>query len=326
MTHNPGLTIAMITTIGVLTGVADSASAQGRWRAYDREDPITGFNDRLMRLEGNTTGDRFAFSDPVELWVACRSDKTQVWVSWDEFIDNEPHVVTYRIDSADAIREYQPVSTDYEATFFRSPIALLEKLSGASKLVVRTTPFGESARTVTFQLPTSTPDELSKVATRCHWDPASVEARRARESAIARARQAREDSIRAERQARQDRISAERQAEEARLRARRDSMAAERQAQKAMEQARRDSIGEIQRSRRDSVRAAQEARDKFYKSQLSVVMGPKGFQTEREAIRFIDWANENKLGPITTRAAFLKACRSEPPSVVMRIVCKRAIG
>ena len=307
MTHNPGLTIAMITALGVLTNGTDSASAQGRWRAYDREDPITGFNGRLMHIEGNTTGDRLAFLDPVELWVACRSDKTQVWINWDEFIDTESHIVTYRIDSADAIREYQPVSTDYEATFFRNPIGLLTRLSGASKFVVRTTPFGESTRTVTFRLPTSTSGELSKIAKRCHWDPASVEARRAREAAIARARQSREDSIRAERQARQDRIRAERQAEEAML------------------QARRDSIRAIQLSRRDSVRAAQ-PKDRFYKPQLRVVMGPNGFQTESTAMQFIDWANENELGPITTRAAFIKACRSEPPSVVMRVVCKRAIG
>jgi type VI secretion system protein VasI len=83
----------------------------------------------------------------------CKEGDIDVYIVWDVFIGTGDQQVTMRLDSDDARVDTWSVSTDHKATFYAGDRnVLLEALTKAKKLVVRTTPFGESPVITTFNI------------------------------------------------------------------------------------------------------------------------------------------------------------------------------
>jgi type VI secretion system protein VasI len=75
------------------------------------------------------------------------------YINWGVFIDSQSHEVTIRIDADEAVSDSWSVSTDHTATFYTGDRkAYFEALNKAKKLVVRTTPYGESPVLTTFNV------------------------------------------------------------------------------------------------------------------------------------------------------------------------------
>ena len=83
----------------------------------------------------------------------CKEGDLDFYIVWGMFIGSSKHPVTMRLDSDDAGIENWSVSTDHKATFYSGNVnVLFEALTKAKKLVVRTTPYGESPVITSFDI------------------------------------------------------------------------------------------------------------------------------------------------------------------------------
>jgi len=114
--------------------------------------------------------------DPVTFVARCKSNKTEAYVVWGDFLgDDSKDVysnwknVTIRIGAGDARDERWGVSTDRKATF--SPGwagSLLKKLLGNERLVLQTIPYGENPNTAVFDV-TGLSSVLGVLSGTCNW-------------------------------------------------------------------------------------------------------------------------------------------------------------
>ena len=83
----------------------------------------------------------------------CKEGDLDFYTVWDVFVGSGKHPVTMRLDADDARIDTWSVSTDHKATFYSGKVTVLfEALAKAKKLVVRTTPFGESPVMTSFDV------------------------------------------------------------------------------------------------------------------------------------------------------------------------------
>lgn len=142
-------------------------------------------------------------SSPITLVARCQSNTTEVYVNWNDFLGDDDlgnvrstrKRVTYRFPPADATTELWGVSTDNEATFVTRPIPFLRTLVVNERLVMQTTPYGESPILAIFDLAGGNA-AIEPISDTCNWILDADEA--------ARVRRQREQARRAE-QARRER-------------------------------------------------------------------------------------------------------------------------
>ena len=169
-------------------------------------------------------------SDPIALVARCQSNITEVYVNWHDFLGDDDlrdvrsprKRVMYRFPPAAATTELWGVSTDNETTFVAHPIPFLRTLVASERLVMQTTPHGESPTLAVFDLAAGRA-AIEPISDTCNWILDAEEAARADEE--------REQTRRAE-QRRQERA---RQAE----------LAARRAEQERQEHARRAELEEM---------------------------------------------------------------------------------
>jgi type VI secretion system protein VasI len=83
----------------------------------------------------------------------CKEGDLDFYIVWGMFIGSSEHQVTMRLDADDARIDTWSVSTDHKATFYSGKVTVLfEALTKTKKLVVRTTPFGESPVMTSFDI------------------------------------------------------------------------------------------------------------------------------------------------------------------------------
>ncbi len=99
-----------------------------------------------------------------------------MYVNWHDYLGDDTNEVysdrkrvTYRFPPADAVTELWGISTDNDATFVASPIPFLRTLVKSDRLVMQTTPYGESPSTAVFEL-AGAPVAIARVAEECHWE------------------------------------------------------------------------------------------------------------------------------------------------------------
>ena len=147
----------------------------GDWRtnrttnALDDSPTITAMLDAAQGVGG------LLDSDPIQLIARCQSNKTEVYINWHDFLGDdtddvysEQKRVTYRFPPAEATTELWNISTDNEATFVAQPIPFLRTLVASDRLVLQTTPFGESPSMATFEL-TGARAAIDPIAETCSW-------------------------------------------------------------------------------------------------------------------------------------------------------------
>ena len=124
----------------------------------------------LTSGEGSNSG-----GQKVQMTVRCRSKKTEVYLNWDEYLGDDSHDVyndwkrvTVRVGSETATTERWDISTDGNATFAPSPVALAKSLAKADRFVAETIPYGENPATAVFSLK-GAKKALKAVAANCGW-------------------------------------------------------------------------------------------------------------------------------------------------------------
>lgn len=134
-------------------------------------DPLTGKPKATALLRATSGKARSGL--PIVLLIRCADDKTDVWISWRDFLDSDDRVVvTTRLGAGTASDDYWDNSTDKTSTFFpgsnENHIAYVKALLGESQLVARTTPYNESPVTAVFDL-TGIDKAVAKIREACEW-------------------------------------------------------------------------------------------------------------------------------------------------------------
>lgn len=145
----------------------------GEWNVSEDVNPVDDSKTSYASLvsgEGSTGG-----GQGVSLTVRCKEKKTEVYVNWNDYLGddsrdvyNEWKRVIVRVDSEPAKTERWGVSTDNEATFAPSGVALAKRIAKADRLVLQTTPYAESPATAVFALKGAN-NALKAVAANCGW-------------------------------------------------------------------------------------------------------------------------------------------------------------
>ena len=144
-----------------------------QWTLRRNENPL----DDTATVYGFTTaisGKNVWGRSPV-LVVRCQSNSTDVYVNWNTYLGDDGDLggasfksVTYRVDKGQPMTGRWTLSTDSEATFASSPIALMRKMVGAERLVVRVVPFEQNPIVAVFDISNGRP-VYEDVAKTCGW-------------------------------------------------------------------------------------------------------------------------------------------------------------
>lgn len=146
----------------------------GKWRLRTETNPIDDTKTVTLSLAAETGTSRLG--DPVTFIARCKSNKTEAYVVWGDFLGDDSgnvysewKIVTVRIGAGDAREERWGVSTDRKATFAPSWAGnLLKELLGEDRLVLQTIPYGENPITAIFGV-TGLRDVLGELAGTCNW-------------------------------------------------------------------------------------------------------------------------------------------------------------
>jgi hypothetical protein len=152
---------------------AATKAVNGEWSVREEVNPVDDSRTTYASLESGE-GSNAGGSD-VTLVVRCQSRKTEIFVNWNEYLGddsrdvyNEWKRVTVRVGSELAKTERWDVSTDNEATFAPSAVALAKRFAKADRLVLEVVPYGENPATAVFPLKGAN-SALKAVAANCGW-------------------------------------------------------------------------------------------------------------------------------------------------------------
>ncbi|WP_323334450.1 hypothetical protein [Cereibacter johrii] len=150
------------------------AASKGKWSVSKNVNPIDDSATVVLILQAESGAGKFG--NPIRLYARCKSNTTEVYVRWENYLGDDSHdvysdwkLVTSRIGDKPASVERWDISTDNEATFYpMSPIAFLKAMLDQDKLVLQTTPYGESPVTAVFDI-RGLRSALGELAATCNW-------------------------------------------------------------------------------------------------------------------------------------------------------------
>ncbi len=130
------------------------AIGNGQWYVREETSPVDDSTNVYLSLRAeDTIRSRFGKSVRPSLYVRCKENKTEVFINWGVYLGIDQTHVLQRFDGKRAATVLWNISTDHEATFYRSGhIAFARQLVRHEKLLLQTTPYGESPVMVSFRL------------------------------------------------------------------------------------------------------------------------------------------------------------------------------
>ena len=146
------------------------AASRSKWHIRSSTNPLDDSVTVTAHRDADSDSGVGRFGvEAATLIARCRSNTTNVYIAWGEFMDTDDSFVTVRT-VGDAYSDLWGVSTDYDATFAPHPIPLLREVAEAERVVVRATPYGESPRTLIWELDADdTREAIEQIAEACNW-------------------------------------------------------------------------------------------------------------------------------------------------------------
>ena len=153
---------------------SDNDVAHGAWRLSTGTNPIDDSKTVTLSLAAEIGSSRFG--EPITFVARCKSNKTEAYVVWGEFLGDDSRDVyaqwknvIVRVGTGVARSEQWGVSTDRKATFAPSWAGnLLKELLDEDQLVLQTIPYGENPSTAIFNV-SGLRNVLGELAGTCNW-------------------------------------------------------------------------------------------------------------------------------------------------------------
>ena len=150
----------------VETGLKES-SGVGKWNVSSETNPIDDSKTVFARLTADEGISRW--KKPVSLLVRCKSDKTEFYITWHDYLGRDAYVLT-RVGSDKPQTKKWSLSSDSKATFHPSgTIAFLKQMEKNDKFLAQVTPYNESPLTAIFDT-TGMSEALKPIKETCHWE------------------------------------------------------------------------------------------------------------------------------------------------------------
>lgn len=137
----------------------------GKWDVSEKVNPIDDSKTVTLFLEATTGKNKW--NKKVYLVARCQSNKTDVYIGWNDYLGREASVLT-RIGSNKAVTSSWSLSTDSKATFHIKPIAFLKKMENSNNLIAQITPYNESPLTAVFDT-IGLSNALVPLRETCNW-------------------------------------------------------------------------------------------------------------------------------------------------------------
>ncbi|EHH3082193.1 type VI secretion system-associated protein TagO [Vibrio vulnificus] len=145
--------------------VGEKLTGIGKWNVSEEVNPVDDSKTVTLILEASSGQSKW--NGKVFFVARCRSNKTEVYIGWNDYLGREASVLT-RIGSSKAVTSKWSLSTDSKATFHRQPIPFLKSMEKADSLVAQITPYNESPVTAIFDT-SGLSNALAPLRKTCNW-------------------------------------------------------------------------------------------------------------------------------------------------------------
>lgn len=145
--------------------VGEKLTGTGKWIVSEEVNPIDDSKTVTLVLEASSG--KSNWNDRVFFVARCQSNKTDVYINWNDYLGREASVLT-RIGSNKAVTSNWSLSTDSKATFHRKPIPFLRNMEKEDTLVAQITPYNESPVTAIFHT-ADLSNALTPLRKTCSW-------------------------------------------------------------------------------------------------------------------------------------------------------------
>ncbi len=142
-----------------------SIAGKGKWNVSVDVNPIDDSKTVTLVLDADSGRNRWG--NPVYLVARCKSNTTDLYIGWNDYLGSEADVLT-RVGDNKAITQRWSMSTDKKATFHRKPIPFLKEMLTSSKMVAQVTPYNESPVTAIFNT-SGLENAIKPLRETCSW-------------------------------------------------------------------------------------------------------------------------------------------------------------
>ena len=146
--------------------ITTNGNDNGKWHIQEQINPVDDTNTVFIFLDADSGKGKYG--DTISFIARCQSNKTEAYVKWESFLSTDNINILTRIGENKATTETWDISSDRKASFRRKPIAFLKKMMGASKLILQTTPHGESPITAIFDT-SGLKNAIQPLRKQCSW-------------------------------------------------------------------------------------------------------------------------------------------------------------
>lgn len=146
--------------------VATTITGTGAWQVSVKTNPLDDTKTVILTLKAK--GARSKYGESIYLGLRCKSNTTQVYIRWNDYLGSEADVTT-RVGTKRAKTKRWSISTDSQATFYpKNYIAFIKELLAVDKFVAQVTPYNENPVTVEFDL-TGLGNAIRPLRETCGW-------------------------------------------------------------------------------------------------------------------------------------------------------------
>ena len=139
---------------------------KGDWRVSVDTNPIDDSTTVTLVLPSESGKSRWG--RPINLVARCKSNTTELYINWNDYLGSEAKVTT-RVGDMAANTKNWSLSTDSQATFYpRGDIGFLKEMMRADRLVAQVTPYNENPVTAIFDT-AGMENAIEPLRTTCNW-------------------------------------------------------------------------------------------------------------------------------------------------------------
>ncbi|EHI3751001.1 type VI secretion protein [Salmonella enterica] len=142
----------------------------GNWKTDIKTSPIDDSKNVVIFINGDNSF-RSPFGETItpSLYIACRENKTELFISWDVYLGLDETTMIYRIDKQKAVNKTWLISTDTKAVFYNGKVIdFIKRLESGQKLFTQITPYNENPVSTTFNL-SGLSEAIKPLQESCGW-------------------------------------------------------------------------------------------------------------------------------------------------------------
>ena len=137
----------------------------GDWIIDITESPLNDAKEVVIMRFSNDFESR---RSQAVLMLRCQRDKTDAFVSWDEYLGSNNMKVAYRIDKEEAKSVWWNASSNGQASFIPKPISFIKSLEGKESIYIEDEKYRGGRVSATFNI-SGIEEVIEPLKKACNW-------------------------------------------------------------------------------------------------------------------------------------------------------------